>query len=576
MDNRVQLPKQWTEDGPWSSDTVTNLYNTARLRSGLILAQATGTWTNGFGYDAAHRLTNVTSTAGAFSYAYTGVGSLVQKLSLPNTSYITNVYDSVARLTSTKLNNSGNTTLNKHEYLYNTGNQRIRHTRTDDSYYTNLYDNIGQLLTADSTVASEDRFYGYDAGWNLAKRTNNTTVYTFGVNVKNELTNGPTATYGYDNNGNLTSRSSGYVTCTYDAENQLVSWQNYQTAKTDFVYDGRGRLKKRLEYTWMGSPYNQWSSATETRYVYDGMRVIQERTGGNVPAVAYTRGSDLSGSMEGAGGIGGLLARSHQYSSGSLTNNNYYHADGGNVTYMVDTNQANVATYRYDPYGNQISSSGSLASANLYRFSSKEMHVASAMYYYGYRFYDPNLQRWPNRDPIGEKGGINLYAFVHSNPLTEIDPKGYTVYACTRPTDKSFPAYGMGRHAHLWDDRVGVPWDKSSCGEESQWNVGPTHGPRDAGPVAGYPPSWDYLKAIGVECNAVPGSAGHEDEIMQYCRDTINDQGMWKPINNDCHTALDRVLGDLGYESPPHRALDESDAITVSQILLFLNSWRLH
>jgi YD repeat-containing protein len=56
------------------------------------------------------------------------------------------------------------------------------------------------------------------------------------VNVKNELTNGPTAAYGYDNNGNLTSSSSGYVTYTYNAENQLVTWQNYNTAKTDFVY----------------------------------------------------------------------------------------------------------------------------------------------------------------------------------------------------------------------------------------------------------------------------------------------------------------------------------------------------
>jgi RHS repeat-associated protein len=317
-----------------------------------------------------------------------------------------------------------------------------RHTRTDDSYYTNLYDNIGQLKTADSTVASEDRFYGYDAGWNLAKRTNNTTVYTFGANVKNELTNGPTATYGYDNNGNLTSSSSGLVTYTYDAENQLVTWQSSLTAKTDFVYDGRGRLRKRIEYTW-NSQMSIWVSAGETRYVYDGMRVIQERNSSNTPQVSYTRGSDLSGSLEGAGGIGGLLSRSHAYQSGSgsFTNNNYYHADGGgNVTMLIETNQTTVATYRYDPYGNTISSSGSLASANVYRFSSKEIHVASGLYYYGYRFYDPWLQRWLTRDPFNERGfqrlrrhvgkrgatrkGENLYMFVVNNPADNFDPVG--------------------------------------------------------------------------------------------------------------------------------------------------------
>src|SRR5439155_5964784 len=118
-----------TEDGPWASDTVTYTYNTARLRSGLTLQQPTGSWTNGLTYDAAHRLTNVTSQAGTFVYNYkVGQASrLPIKLSLPNSSYITNTYDSIARLTGTYLDNSSNTVLDKSEYLYNTGNQRIRH-----------------------------------------------------------------------------------------------------------------------------------------------------------------------------------------------------------------------------------------------------------------------------------------------------------------------------------------------------------------------------------------------------------------------------------------------------------------
>ena len=145
-----------------------------------------------------------------------------------------------------------------------------------------------------------------------------------------------------------------------------------------------------------------------------------------------------------AGGIGGLLSRSHAYQSGSgsFTNHNYYHADGnGNVTYMVDTNQSMVATYRYDPFGNTISSSGTLAAANVYRFSSKERHANSGMYYYGYRWYDPNLQRWLNRDPLQEKGfkkmtrakgggtweEFNLYVFAHNKPISKIDPFGLRI-----------------------------------------------------------------------------------------------------------------------------------------------------
>ena len=374
------------------------------------------------------------SPAGTFTNNYVGAGRLVQKLALPNSSYITNTYDRVARLTGTYLKNSSHTTLNSHEYLYNGGNQRIRHTRTDASYYTNTYDNIGQLKVADSTAASEDRYYGYDAGWNLNKRTNNTTVYTFTVNNKNELTNYNGSTFTYDSNGNLTT--AGSPSYTYDAENQLVSAQMTATWRSEFTYDGRSRLRKRIEYSWTGT---SWYPNDEIRYLYDGMRVIQERNSGNTPTVAYTRGSDLSGSLESAGGIGGLLARSHGYSSGSLTNHNYYHADGGgNVTYIVNSSQSSVASYRYDPYGNTISSSGSLASANVYRFSSKELHVTSGLYYYGYRFYDPNLQRWLNRDPIGEFGfGIiattaskptrntqNLYTFVLNSAADLVDPSG--------------------------------------------------------------------------------------------------------------------------------------------------------
>ena len=126
--------------------------------------------------------------------------------------------------------------------------------------------------------------------------------------------------------------------------------------------------------------------------------VIQERDANNVPLVTYTRGRDLSGTFQGAGGIGGLLAR---------TDNNagthaYYHADGnGNITCLIDASQSAVAEYLYDPFGRILGQSGSLADANLYRFSSKESHVNSGLVYYLYRFYDPNLQRWPNRDPLG-------------------------------------------------------------------------------------------------------------------------------------------------------------------------------
>jgi hypothetical protein len=79
----------------------------------------------------------------------------------------------------------------------------------------------------------------------------------------------------------------------------------------------------------------------------DGMRVILERDASNTPTVVYTRGNDLSVSLEGAGGIGGLLGRSHGYSSGTWSIHKHYHADGdGNVTYLVNSGQTSEAIYR--------------------------------------------------------------------------------------------------------------------------------------------------------------------------------------------------------------------------------------
>ena len=197
--------------------------------------------------------------------------------------------------------------------------------------------------------------------------------------------------------------------------------------KSDFTYDGRGRMKIRKEYTWIG----YWYQTSETRYVYDGMRVIQERDGSNNPIATYTRSSALSGSLEGvglprqsgatAGWIGGMLAKTDS------TGTYFYHADGGgSITAMMNTSQGVAATYQYDPYGNVIgwSGGGGIAVNNKYRFSSKEVHTATGFYYCGYRFYDPYSQRWLNRDPIEESGGINLYGFNLNNSANRIDPLG--------------------------------------------------------------------------------------------------------------------------------------------------------
>jgi RHS repeat-associated protein len=445
-----------TEDGPWASDTATFTYdsNVPHLRLGLSLQQPSGSWTNGFSYDYAGRLTSVTAPAGTFTYTYNGPSGIWTNLALPPSgSHVARALDTVARLKSTALLNSGGSTLNYHGYTNNVGNQRIAQVRGDSSYAAYSYDDDGQLKSAvgASGQSQMNLGYAYDAAWNLNRRTNNGTPTSFTVDNLNQLTAGPTSPYTNDNNGNLTGQVNYYAYgYSYDDEDQLTSVIFSGISKSDFKYDGLGRLRQRQEYTW----YGYWALSSTVNYVYDGRRVIQERDGNNTPTVSYTRGSDLAGSLEGAGGIGGLLARSHGYSGGSWSTHNYYHADGGgNVTYIMDASQAVAATYRYDPFGKLLYSSGSLASANLYRFSSKEFHSASSLYYYGFRFYDPNLQRWINRDPLGEAGGLNLYAFVRNNSIYNVDLLGL------KPRGGLVPEGEITREILCWTRSGGRYWN---------------------------------------------------------------------------------------------------------------------
>ena len=220
--------------------------------------------------------------------------------------------------------------------------------------------------------------------------------------------------------------SSGRRTFSYDSENQLiqvvVSNGPASSTKSDFVYDARGRRRIRFEAYWQGV---DWATNEIVRYVYDGNLVVQERNGSNnVPLVAYTRGLDLSGTLEGAGGIGGLLTRTDR-DEGLLF---CRHDANGNVTALVAKDYGmgplSQALYRYDPFGNPIAQSGGFADLNLYRFSSKEFHPPSGLYYCGKRYYDPGLQRWINRDPIVLSGGVNLFSFAGNMGVNAVDPWG--------------------------------------------------------------------------------------------------------------------------------------------------------
>ena len=240
-----------------------------------------------------------------------------------------------------------------------------------------------------------------------------------------------TETIVHDLDGNLTSDSLWDYT--WNGENRLIEIETSAAAVTvgaakrrwEFGYDGGGRRVRKVAYQW-NSGSSQWDVEEELLFVYDGWNMIAEiaAASGEVQA-RNVWGLDLSGTLQGAGGVGGLLSREDV---SRLPVPMHYAYDGnGNVSALVrGSDGARVASYDYSAFGKLLRSEGPEADRNPFRFSTKFQEEVGLLYY-GFRYYNLQTGRWASRDPIGEDGGSNLYAFVRNGPADEIDLLGLLV-----------------------------------------------------------------------------------------------------------------------------------------------------
>ena len=139
----------------------------------------------------------------------------------------------------------------------------------------------------------------------------------------------------------------------------------------------------------------------------------------------YAWGLDIQGSLQGAAGVGGLVAVHDKIEnpSGKLLLPGY--DANGNVAVMVNgTNGDLEAAYEYGPFGESLRQEGPSAKVNPFRFSTKYTDDETGLNYYGRRYYDPRNGRFLGRDPLGEAGGINLYGFVANNTVNTWDYLG--------------------------------------------------------------------------------------------------------------------------------------------------------
>jgi RHS repeat-associated protein len=381
-------------------NNFTNSYTYDANSNRLTLTDPQGGVTS-YAYDTLNRLSTLTpptafsSTGFGFTY---DVLSRRTQMTRPNGVTTNYTYDNLSRLLSV-LHQVSASTIDGAAYTYDSVGNRTSKTNelsavASNYTYDPLYE-LTQVTQATNTTES----YLYDP---VGNRLSSLSVPSYTNNSSNELTSSSAASYAYDANGNMSSKTvTGNTTqYTWDYENRLISVLLPGTGGTAvFKYDG---LDRRVQ-----KAFTQGSTTTTNNYLYDGVNSLEDvDQNGNVLA-RYEQTTNVDEPLA-------------ELRSGVTS---YYQADGlGSVTSLSSSAGALANTYTYDSFGNFTSSTGSLT--NRFQFTGRELDSETGIYYYRSRYYDPAAGRFASEDPSETSGGSNLYEYVVNNPANLYDPTG--------------------------------------------------------------------------------------------------------------------------------------------------------
>ena len=431
------------------------------------------------------------------SYTYTGEGQLyrVQEIGGDSPATYLYTYDSLGNLiASEKQDGSGNCIMRIYQNYDASGQMTGQSVYLGDKTYSQSYtynSTDGSLKTMNPGVGGNIS-YTYDVFKRLVTEQNSryTKTYTY-HNKDNRYTTEQVAQvtfsglpttltydYTYDNVGNIatyTAPGKGTVTYTYDNQGQLLSAVGAETYT--YTYDNVGNILTANGHTYTYGDTNWRDLLT----AFDGETITYDASGnplsyynGTRWAFTWENGRSLATATDGTTNISyaydanGLrtskvvngVTHNYLYASGQLMRETYgsntldflYDANGypyalkyngttyyyitnlqGDVMYLLDANENTVASYEYDPYGNIVSASGTMAEVNPLRYRGYYYDTELDMYYLQSRYYDPQISRFINADDVSMLGasgtalGYNLFAYCENNPINNCDATGHVV-----------------------------------------------------------------------------------------------------------------------------------------------------